>query len=335
MKDIKQCSISSVAFTLEVDAYDTLHNYIESIRGRYLDNPDGEEIVADIEARIAELILAVHSNDRVVAKPLIDNIIQQLGTANDICSDDPQSQDDEPTDEPTDKKKHRRRLYRNIDDAPIGGVCSGIAAYIGCDTAIVRLITLLLFIFGGTSFWVYIILWIVMPAAMTASQKLEMRGEPITASSIKDYYNTIANNKKSQSVISSILSGIGRVIMVFIKIFVVLILAILLITLIAIIVSLFAMFLTFGSLGGWLYLSISVMALISVAMLLCLGIYAAMQIINSRKIKGSVVLATLIVWLLLTLATASIAVANRSELHNTPVQVLIDAFTSHNVSINL
>lgn len=76
MKEVKKCSISGVAFTLDADAYEELSAYLESLKRSYRESPDGAEIVADIEARIAELILSVQDNARVVEKPLIMNIIR-------------------------------------------------------------------------------------------------------------------------------------------------------------------------------------------------------------------------------------------------------------------
>ena len=84
MKEVKKCSISGVAFTLDADAYEELSAYLESLKRSYRESPDGAEIVADIEARIAELILSVQDNARVVEKPLIMNIIRQMGSAEDI-----------------------------------------------------------------------------------------------------------------------------------------------------------------------------------------------------------------------------------------------------------
>ena len=84
MKEVKKCSISGVAFTLDADAYEELAAYLESLKRSYKDSADGAEIVADIEARIAELILSAQDNARIVEKPLIENIIRQMGSAEDI-----------------------------------------------------------------------------------------------------------------------------------------------------------------------------------------------------------------------------------------------------------
>ena len=79
MNEIKKCSIGGISFTLEQNAYDALCTYIDSLKAAYKDDPDGEEILADIEARIAELILNTQPADAVIARPLVDNIIKQLG----------------------------------------------------------------------------------------------------------------------------------------------------------------------------------------------------------------------------------------------------------------
>jgi len=113
----------------------------------------------------------------------------------------------------------RKRLYRNSEDRVIGGVASGLAAYFHIDVWIPRLIFALPLIisilasilrrafwyhwddsvfftggFGGTLFITYIVLWIVLPEAVTASEKLEMRGEKVDLESIK---NTIKSDLES------------------------------------------------------------------------------------------------------------------------------------------
>lgn len=57
-----------------------------------------------------------------------------------------------------------KRLLRTRDGL-VAGVCGGVAQFFGLDTALVRLVTLLLIFFGGLSIWVYIILWLIVPKA--------------------------------------------------------------------------------------------------------------------------------------------------------------------------
>ncbi len=97
------------------------------------DTADGAEIVADIEARIAELILSAQDNTRIVEKPLILNIIRQMGSAEDI------SRESVDRDLHCDTPRIPRRLYRDTENAKLGGVCAGIGKYFDIDPVWVRL----------------------------------------------------------------------------------------------------------------------------------------------------------------------------------------------------
>ena len=56
-----------------------------------------------------------------------------------------------------------KRLYRSRTDRMIGGVCGGLGAYFGVDPTLIRLVFVLLLVFGGSGFLLYLILWIVLP----------------------------------------------------------------------------------------------------------------------------------------------------------------------------
>jgi phage shock protein PspC (stress-responsive transcriptional regulator) len=112
----------------------------------------------------------------------------------------------------------RKRLFRDIDNKIIGGVCAGLSKYFGIRVGIVRLLFMIPFIrfiihfrhFHLFQFWdspdfpnfldftfspgaifVYIVLWLVLPEAKTSADKLEMVGEKVDINSIK---NTIQND---------------------------------------------------------------------------------------------------------------------------------------------
>ncbi len=85
-------------------------------------------------------------------------------------------------------------MYRNPDDKVLGGVASGAAAYFGVDVVVIRLLFILLIFFGGTGLILYIILWIILPEAITITDKMEMQGEPVTLRNIE------TNIKKSLKV---------------------------------------------------------------------------------------------------------------------------------------
>ena len=115
MNEIKKCSISGIAFVFEKVAYNRLNEYIESLKKAYKNSPESSEIIADIEARIAELILsAQRSSDQVVCLPLVENIIAQLGSAEDIAGD---GDSDTKGNDPATDTRISRRLYRDIEDS--------------------------------------------------------------------------------------------------------------------------------------------------------------------------------------------------------------------------
>ena len=78
-----------------------------------------------------------------------------------------------------------KKLFRNPDDQVLGGVSSGIAAYFGLDATVIRILFIASIFFGGAGFVVYIVLWIITPPALTLTDKMQMKGEPVTLSNIE------------------------------------------------------------------------------------------------------------------------------------------------------
>ena len=234
MKEVKKCSISGIAFTLDADAYALLSRYLDSLKATYAETADGDEIVADIEARIAELILSQQENSRVVETPLLRQIISQMGTAEDISSESE-------TDAAKKQPRIPRRLYRDTENARLGGVCAGLGRYFDVDATWVRLtlfapLLLLILVevlpFSGTLstffsnlFGVfvlgYFIMWFAVPAARSARQKLEMEGEPITVRSIRE--KTVRDsetNSDVKSIVARVIYALGQLALIVIKIFI-------------------------------------------------------------------------------------------------------------------
>ena len=229
MNDIKKCSISGVGFTIEKVAYERLNDYLSSLKKAYANNPDSEEILADIEARIVELILSAQSDAQcVVTLPLIENIIAQLGSPEAISGEEEQPKAESNTRIP-------RRLYRDLENSKLGGVCAGLAKYFGVEAVWLRLAMaspLILVVIGapflhwlstigGNIFAVfvmtYLILWFAIPSAKSARQKLEMEGEPISAKSIADRQGATQEEKAKSSVASAV-TTVGRFIVIVMKV---------------------------------------------------------------------------------------------------------------------
>ena len=229
MNEIKKCSLSGVGFTLEKVAYNRLNDYLNSLKEAYKDSADCDEILADIEARIAELILSAQSDaQNVVCLPLIENIISQLGSPEDISGE-------EAAPKAESQARIPRRLYRDMENSKLGGVCAGLAKYFGVEAAWLRLAMaspLILIVIGapflhwlsvlggnlcGIFFMVYLILWFAIPSAKSARQKLEMEGEPISAKSIADRQGATQEEKAKSSVASAV-TTVGRFIVIVMKV---------------------------------------------------------------------------------------------------------------------
>ncbi len=180
MKKNIPTTISGTLFYIEEDAYERLSQYLGSIKTHFASYADNAEIISDIESRIAERFLENKHKDNVVTLSDVEALIKSMGNVEDF---------DEGEDKTTPLAKGetiKKKLFRNPDDVIIGGVASGLAAYLGLDPLIVRIIFILVVFFGGSGVLIYIILWLIMPEAKTPTEKLQMRGERVTLESVTD-----------------------------------------------------------------------------------------------------------------------------------------------------
>ncbi len=176
-------------FQIDEHAYERLWRYLESIKARYANTKGGDDIIWDIENRLAEMFYEYLGTTRqVVGMADVEKTMTVMGRPEDfeIPLED---EDDEPrpSGTQTDADKKQRRLFRNGEDKVISGVASGISAYLGIHDPIWMRIAFVvaLFVSFGTSLIVYIILMIIIPEAKTASEKLQMRGERINIDNIE------------------------------------------------------------------------------------------------------------------------------------------------------
>lgn len=175
MKKALQISIAGTLFTIEDDAYAALDGYLTSVKQHFESNAEKNEIVADIEARIAEQLL--DAGEKVITLPTVERILAQMGTVDDFDN----------TGERTDGSgATAKKLYRSTDDRIIAGVCAGLASYFGFEPLWVRLAFVLLTFLNGIGIVVYAVLWLLIPEAKTTSQKLEMTGTPVTLETLSE-----------------------------------------------------------------------------------------------------------------------------------------------------
>ena len=217
MKKTLSINLNGRAFNIDEDAYDLLDNYLKNLKLYFSKDADSEEIMKDFEARIEELFSErIRLGYNVISIEQVESVITRMGKPEDFGDPEFNAENQETHNTPKEEKP-KKRFYRNVDDRFIGGVCSGIAAYFGWDPLPVRvLFVVLVFVSHLYLLIPYIILWILMPAAITAGQKLEMRGEAITLENIgKTVSETSASANKSNnsgclgSFLKIFMAGIG------------------------------------------------------------------------------------------------------------------------------
>jgi phage shock protein PspC (stress-responsive transcriptional regulator) len=236
MKTTVKINLSGQIFTLDDDAYQALKDYLDAIGKRFRDMEEGAEIISDIESRIAELFQSKISDKKEVIT---------IGDVNDVISIMGQPEDflEEESLEGGAGSAYRngrksKKYYRDGDNAIFGGVCAGLAVYFGIENWLMRLLWVIFFFAtgGGLMLILYVVLWIAVPKAITAAEKLEMRGKRVTVSNIektvKEEYETVKENvkegyekvrtskelKRTKNVLDEIFHVLGQIVLVFLKI---------------------------------------------------------------------------------------------------------------------
>lgn len=182
MKKTFTININGIIFHIDEDAFEQLKQYLDSIRNHFEGTSEQDEIVLDIESRIAELLQEQLSNSKqVINKTDIDRIISIMGTPNDF------QEADEPAAEApkANTKTASKRLFRDPDNKYLGGVAGGLAAYFHTDPLWWRIGFVLASILYGFGPLTYLIIWLVVPEARTTAEKLEMRGKKVNISNME------------------------------------------------------------------------------------------------------------------------------------------------------
>jgi len=170
-------NINGIVFHIEEDAYEVLKNYMTDVKRHFMNSADSLEITTDIENRIAEMFneLLARDGKQVIIEQDVNAVIGQMGTVADF---ERSEQDTEPSFADTYYNTGAtRRLFRDPDNRLVSGVCSGIANYFDINPVWIRLAFALIVFAGGAGIILYIILWIVIPKAVTRADRMAMRGE--------------------------------------------------------------------------------------------------------------------------------------------------------------
>lgn len=288
MKKNISINISGIIFHIEEDGYETLKKYLDSINKYFSTFEDSSEILADIEGRIAEIFLSkLNEEKQVITLDDVNNLVTVMGSVSDFKAAEARESEDansdagaEPGDEASagpqtssaytapkslmrDQKRKilggvcaglgqyfnvdplwirllfallfiaygvtffiyvimwivvpgsydldeptvGKKMYRDPERKIIGGVSSGVAAYLGIDVVAVRVLFIVFTIVGGIGLFLYIVLWIILPEARTLTDRVRMQGEPVTLSSIE------STLKKNRSDTGSEESTLTRVVL--------------------------------------------------------------------------------------------------------------------------
>lgn len=195
MKKTLNINIKGIIFHLDEDAYNKLNKYLDEINNHFRNKKGREEIINDIENRLTELFQQkLNDKKQVITIEDVDEVISTMGHPSDFDED---SEDDYTT-VPQSRAKGHKRLFRNVEDRMLGGVCSGLGAYFNIDTVWVRIAFLIALVFAGGSILVYLVLWIVIPPARTVTEKLEMQGDPVTISNMEKAFKEEMNEIKDK-----------------------------------------------------------------------------------------------------------------------------------------
>jgi phage shock protein PspC (stress-responsive transcriptional regulator) len=239
MKKAIKINLNGIIFHIDDDAYEKLKSYLDTISRHFSNKQESEEIIKDIEARIAELFQErISAENQVITLKIVNEVIDIMGNPEDIA-DSGEGGDEQRSFHET--YTAHKRLYRDPENSVIGGVCGGLGAYFGIDPVIFRLLFVVFFFAGGASILVYVILWIVLPQALTTAQKLEMRGEKVNVSNlekkIREEYDTVKENvkegvskaknsetyRKAKNGASDFFEVLGKILLVFVKVILIII----------------------------------------------------------------------------------------------------------------
>lgn len=246
MNKVLNINLGGLPFTIDDEAYRMLENYLQSLHNHFRASEGYEEIMNDIEARLAELIKEGMGKRGIVMLQDVKNAVSVMGkpedfgaepvdetktTASSSSNTDGTSRDSREGGKKSSSTtggtpfQTGKRLFRDEEQEMIGGVCAGLAAYFGIDVVWIRIVWGLLFFFGGSGFILYVIMWSVVPSAKTTADRLAMQGQPVDVNSIAKTVETSfekfstkvnefgkpENQERFQQQVQNISSNIGKV----------------------------------------------------------------------------------------------------------------------------
>lgn len=194
MKKNFPININGLIFNIDEDAYDRLKTYLEQLHVAF-PGAEGNETVADIESRISEIFSEIAGGrGNIITIEDVNMVIERMGRPADLAGgsdecDQPHGGATPPPFEgmaaDSSSARSQKRLYRDERNKVFGGVIAGLAQYFGWNVTAMRVFLVVLCLFTRVvPFFIYLIAWMVIPAARTPRQILEMTGQPITVGNV-------------------------------------------------------------------------------------------------------------------------------------------------------
>jgi len=184
MKKTMQINLGGQLIHIDEDAYERIQQYIDKLK-QHLRNTEGrDEILEDLEMRMAELLLGkLGSARKIVCLADVEQVVQVLGHPDEFGETEAAG-GGSPNDAGR-QETRQRRLFRDTEGKIFGGVCMGLSTYLRLDVAIIRILFVLLGLFTGFGIMLYIILWIAVPKVGSTADRLAMQGRPVTFDNIR------------------------------------------------------------------------------------------------------------------------------------------------------
>lgn len=200
MRKTLNINLGGMAFIIDENAFELLYNYLETLKRKFKNEAERDEIINDIEARLAEMLTQKMGNRKeVLSVEDVNYVIALMGKPEDIAGDEPGAEPENAASSantqntatqqqaPQPQQRIQKRLFRDPDDAKVSGVISGLCHYFGINDPVwLRIAAVILIpLTSGSIILVYLLMAIVVPKAMTSAEKLQMKGEPINISTIE------------------------------------------------------------------------------------------------------------------------------------------------------
>jgi len=193
MRKTLNINLGGMAFIIDENAFELLHNYLEALKRKFGNEAEREEILNDIEARIGEMLSQkLAGSKEVISIAEVQTVIDAMGKPEDIAGEE----SSEPTTGSSSQQSNtnsvfaepvKKRLFRDPDDAKVSGVISGLCHYFGINDPVwMRIAAVVLIpLTSGSIILLYLLIMIIVPKAMTSAEKLQMKGEPININTIE------------------------------------------------------------------------------------------------------------------------------------------------------